>query len=67
MSSGIMKEDRQCTYKVTLRRVHETIVAEKHYYKFLCVHVRACVLVDIGVGARPRACACARVALLIKH
>jgi hypothetical protein len=63
-----MKQDRQCTYYVTLRRVHETmVVVEKQYYKFLCVYVRACVRVDIGVGARPLACACARVALLVKH
>jgi hypothetical protein len=32
---------------------------------FLCVCVRACV--RVGVGARERVCACARVALFIQH
>ena len=34
-----------------------------HARVFVCVSMRACVV----VGARARACACARVALLINH
>ena len=33
----------------------------------VCVCVRACVCGGVGVGARPPAYACTRVALLIQH
>jgi hypothetical protein len=52
------KKARQCTYSVTMRRVHETTVTVKSnkYYVFLCLCVRAiqCVRVPacVGVGAR---------------
>jgi hypothetical protein len=46
-----IEQDRQCTCNVTLRRVHETIVAgekQKNITDFrenvsACVHTRACV------------------------
>jgi hypothetical protein len=54
-----IQQDRQCTYNVTLRRVHETIyVVEKrcltHFSVcvcvFECVHVRSCARTDVDVG-----------------
>jgi hypothetical protein len=43
----IYKTGRQCTYNVTMRRVHETTVTavEKQYvlYIGLCLHACACV------------------------
>jgi hypothetical protein len=40
---GILQQDRQCMYDVTLRRIHETtITVEKQYYIFLCVCVCVC-------------------------
>jgi hypothetical protein len=41
-----LKQEMQCTYDVTLRCLHETIVAveSNKYYIFLCVCVRACVV-----------------------
>jgi hypothetical protein len=39
-----IKQDRQCTYNITLKLVHETIVAvEKPQVLLLCVCVRACM------------------------
>ena len=60
-----LKQDRQCTYNVTLRRLHETIVAveSNKYYIFLCV--RVCARASTHIQART--CACARVGLLIKY
>jgi hypothetical protein len=54
----------QCTYNLTLSRVHETTVAWKsnRYYIFLCVCVYACVNAYVcvcGVGKRAPVCACA--------
>jgi hypothetical protein len=47
-----IQQDRQCSYHVTLRRIHGTIAAvEKEYYIFslsLSVWVRACVCVCGG-------------------
>ena len=64
------KQDRQRTYNVRMRRVHETIVAvEKQCVLHISVRmgnnerVHACE----WVGARARACASARVALIIQH
>jgi hypothetical protein len=40
------QQDRQCTYNVTLRRVHQTIVTvekQKLLLIRLCVHAHACV------------------------
>jgi hypothetical protein len=53
-------EDRQCTYNVILRRVHETIVTvEKQKVLHIGLRVHACAW----------ACACAyvRISLLIQH
>jgi len=48
-----LKQDRKCTYNVTLRRVRATIVAvEKQYYTTcvcVCVCVRVCVCVCVCV------------------
>jgi hypothetical protein len=68
-------------YNVKIRRVHETIVDgnRNKYFIFLYVcsracgwgHawacVRPCVCGSMDVGARARACACARVSLLIQY
>ena len=58
-----LKKGRQCTYNVTMRRVHETIVAvekKKLLHISLCVceraRVSACALTRVCVGARARAC-----------
>jgi hypothetical protein len=34
------KQDRQCTYNATMRRVHETIVAMEGSITYFCVRVR---------------------------
>jgi hypothetical protein len=65
----------QCTYNVTSRRVHVTIVAvEKQCLSCSeCVLARTrlgvcvCVRESVWVGARARACAFARVSILIHH
>jgi hypothetical protein len=47
-------QDRQWTYYLTLRRVHETIVAVEKYYIFLCV----CAGKRVGGEVCVRACVC---------
>jgi hypothetical protein len=49
-------EDKQCTYNVTLRRIHETIVAVEKQHIGLCVHACVCVRACGYPGAW--ACAC---------
>ena len=49
----IQLQDTQCTYKVTLMRVRETIIAvEKQYYIRLCMRVRAHVCVCVRARGR---------------
>ena len=54
------KQDKQCTCNVTLRCVHETIVAwkKKKYYILVCVCrlARACVRACVWVPGRVGAC-----------
>jgi hypothetical protein len=50
--------DRQCTYNVTFRRVHESLLLWKSIIYF-CVCVCVCT--------SPCACACARIVLLTQH
>ena len=49
-----LKQDRQCMCNiVTLKRIHETIVAvENQYYIFLCVCVSGCESTSTGVCMR---------------
>ena len=61
---NITKQDRQCAYNVTMRRVDESVVAvKKQYILFivLCVHACECVRVlgSVGVCMRIRACSLA--------
>ena len=51
-----MKQDRQCTYNVTLGRVHITIVAveSSKYYILVCVCILARVCVHVGTRSRGR-------------
>jgi hypothetical protein len=68
-----MKQDRQCAYNVTIRRVRESLLVWKSnkYYIFVCVcprargsgrmHACVCVCVCMGGLHGKRACACARV------
>jgi hypothetical protein len=64
----IFKQQGQCAYNVTLRRIYETTVTvEKQRVLHISVCVYVCVGVGVGVGARTRACSCATVALLMKH
>ena len=70
--SGITQQYKQCTYNVTMRRDHETIVAvEKkqvlQVYIGLCVHACAYVRACGYVGEWAYACAYVHMALLIKH
>ena len=64
-------QDTQCTYKVMLRRVYESLLSWKsnNYYIFLCVCTR--VRANALMRACMRACGCpdawACVALLIQH
>jgi hypothetical protein len=53
------KQNKQCAYNVTFRRIHKITVAieKSKYYIPLCVCARA----------RASALACARLALLIQH
>jgi hypothetical protein len=52
------KQDRQCTYSITLRQVRESLFAmEKQYYIFVCV----CMWMDA------QACRHVPMALLIQH
>jgi hypothetical protein len=72
MVKGVQKQDRQCTYNVTLRCVYETIIVAGKKISITyceCVSVCACgcVRTCVCVGARALACASARVALLIQH
>ena len=59
--------NRQRAYDVTLRRVHETIVAveKEKFYIFQCVCMCACPRARVYVTAR--ACASARVTLIIQN
>jgi hypothetical protein len=65
------KQDRQCTYNVTLRRVHEPIVAvnSNKYYILVCVCMltQACVRACGYTNAWACACAYVHIALLIQH
>jgi hypothetical protein len=51
------KQDRQCTYNLTFRHVHETIVAVK---KQKLLHISVCVCVCVCV------CLCARARLFMR-
>ena len=59
-----IKQNSQCTYNVTSRRVHKTIVAMEKQLSiiYFCVCVHTCER-----GCRKRVCTCACVALLIQH
>jgi hypothetical protein len=61
------KQDRQCTFNVTLRRVRESVLPWKRnkYYLFVCLsaRVRACG----WPCAWACTCACVSVALFIQH
>jgi hypothetical protein len=50
------KQDRQCTYNVTSRRVRETLFLLKSskYYIFVFTHMRACA----RAHGSAHACAC---------
>ena len=62
----VNEQERQCTYNVTLKSVHETTVVESYnYYKRDCVC--ACVCVCECSGAWACECLCARVSLLIQN
>ena len=65
------KQDMQCTYYITLRRVCGTTGAVEinKYCIFLCVYARARTYLCVGgcPVAWACACACLRVALLIQH
>ena len=64
------KQDRQCTYDVTLRRVQETIIAvqkQSVLHIGLCVHACACVRACGYPGAWACACAYVHIALLIQQ
>jgi hypothetical protein len=75
VTTSNLYQDRQCTYNVALRRVHEAIFAvEKQYvlnisvYGCVCVaRMGACVCVGVGVDARALACACVSLALQIQN
>jgi hypothetical protein len=58
------KQDRQCTYNVTMRRVRELLLSSKRkncsIRVFVSVGVRACVCVRAWVGDRKRGCVNAR-------
>jgi hypothetical protein len=65
------KQDRQCTHKVILRRVHEIMVAaEKQRFLWLCkrvgVSLRVCWCVRVCgfAGTMTSTCVCPRVLLL---
>ena len=65
-------QDSQCTYNVTLRRVHEiSFAVEKQQVLLICVCLCLCarkwVNACVGVSARAWECACERVALPIQH
>ena len=63
---SMVQPDRQCTYNVTKRRVHEIITVVEMQ---LVLHISVCVLASacVYVGARTLACTCACVALLTQH
>jgi hypothetical protein len=52
-----VKQERQRTYNIILKHVHETIVAmeKQKYYMFLCLSAHVCVCVGGGGawGRRP--------------
>ena len=61
----ITEQDRQCTYDVTMRRVHETIVVvEEQLVLNISLCVRVCARANervpgsVGVCMRVRACSC---------
>jgi hypothetical protein len=58
-----IKQDRQCTCNVTLRRVRVTLLP----WKNKTCHMFRCLCVAVGARARARTGACARVALIIQH
>ena len=63
---NLIKEERQCTYNIDLRRVRVSLLPwkRKKYYIFVCAFVRVCVRVPRRVGY---AFECTRVALLIHN
>ena len=68
---GRSRQDRQCAYNVTLRRVRESLLPweSKKYYIFVCVcaPVHSYVFVYVCPGAWVYAWANLRVVLLIQH
>jgi hypothetical protein len=56
-----LKQDRQCTYNVTLRRVCKSLLPweSRKYYIFVCVCVRVCPGAWACVCARMHACSVA--------
>ena len=59
------KQDRQCTYKVTLRRVRELYIILLYYYYYIIIHFPESARACVGMLAQSRAFA--RVGLLIQH
>ena len=64
-----VKQDRHCTYNVTLRRIHETILPWKTSITYFSVRARVgkCVWWEGAGGALTLLLVNARVALLILH
>jgi hypothetical protein len=50
------KQDRQCMYNITLRRVHEAIVTVEKQYEY---HLLFCVCMRVRACGYPGAWACA--------
>ena len=73
LSAHPSSQDRQCTYNITWRRIHETIVAVENKLVLnisvcvcVCAYSLARVLVNAcGCGSTVRKCACACLGLLI--
>jgi hypothetical protein len=51
-TDAVWTQDKQCTYNVTLRRVHESLLPWKS--NTYCIFVCVCVHVRVGVQARGR-------------
>ena len=64
-----MEQHSQCSYKVTLRRVHVTVAAvgKNLRIKYFCARASVGDCVRACVGALAWACTSARVALFIEH
>jgi hypothetical protein len=60
MIDTMYKQKGQCTYNVTVKRVHESFLPWKSnkYYLLVCVCVLACVNVDTRARGRVKARKC---------